>query len=71
MGVSQRYRNSALAMALTFGLVEAVRVSQRTSGMQHLEMGWVLEDNFALLRLMRMLGGRQYKTYRIYEKTLA
>jgi len=71
MGVRQQYRNSSLAMALVFGLIEAVRVSHRTSGMRHLEMGWVLEDNFALLRLMRMLGGRRYKTYRVYEKALS
>ena len=30
-----------------------------------------LEDNFALLRLMRLLGGRQYKSYRVYEKSLS
>jgi hypothetical protein len=38
--------------------------------MRYLEMGWVLEDNFALLRVMRLLGGQQYKNYRIYEKSL-
>jgi hypothetical protein len=70
MGVRKEFQGGALAMALAFGLIEAVRVSRRTSGMRHLEMGWVLEDNFRLLRLMRMLGGRQYKSYRVYEKSL-
>lgn len=71
MGVRQKFHTSALAMALVFGLIEAVRASGATSGMQYLEMGWVLEDNFALLRLMRLLGGHRYKTYRVYEKQLS
>jgi hypothetical protein len=70
MGVRQKFHTSSLAMALVFGLIEAVRASSATRGMRYLEMGWVLEDNFALLRLMRLLGGHQYKSYRVYEKPL-
>ncbi len=70
MGVRQKFQTSSLAMALVFGLIEAVRVSPALQGMRSLEMGWVLEDNFPLLRLMRLLGGHQYKTYRVYEKLL-
>jgi hypothetical protein len=70
MGVGQKYQTSSLAMALVFGLIENIRVSGAANGMTYIEMGWVLEDNFALLRLMRLLGGRQYKTYRCYEKPL-
>jgi len=70
MGVRQKFHTSTLAMALVFGLIEAVRASSATRGMRYLEMGWVLEDNFALLRLMRLLGGHQYKSYRVYEKSL-
>ncbi len=70
MGVRQKYQESSLAMALVFGLIEAVRLSNRARDMRYIEMGWVLEDNFALLRLMRLLGGRRYKSYRVYEKQL-
>ena len=70
MGVRQKFHTSTLTMALVFGLIEAVRASSATHGMRYLEMGWVLEDNFALLRLMRLLGGHQYKSYRVYEKSL-
>jgi hypothetical protein len=70
MGVRQKFHTSSLAMALVFGLIEAVRVSPAVEGLKYLEMGWVLEDNFPLLRVMRLLGGRQYKTYRVYEKPL-
>jgi hypothetical protein len=34
-------------------------------------MSWILEDNFRMLRVMRLLGGHRYKTYRVYEKLLA
>ena len=70
MGVRQKFHTSSLAMALVFGLIEAVRQSPAVKNLQYLEMGWVLEDNFPLLRVMRLLGGRQYKTYRVYEKPL-
>jgi hypothetical protein len=70
MGVRQKFQTSALAVALVFGMIEAVRLSPAVQGMEYMEMGWVLEDNFPLLRLMRLLGGRQYKTYRVYEKSL-
>ncbi len=70
MGVRQKFQGGSLAMALFFGLIEAVQASEQSAGLRRLEMGWVLEDNFSLLRLMRMLGGHQYKSYRIYEKPL-
>jgi hypothetical protein len=70
MGVCQKFHTSSLAMALVFGLIEAVRESNAHEGMEFLEMGWVLEDNFPLLRVMRLLGGKQYKSYRVYEKSL-
>ncbi len=70
MGVRQKFQTSSLAVALVFGMIEAVRLSPAVEGMRFMEMGWVLEDNFPLLRMMRLLGGRQYKTYRVYEKPL-
>lgn len=70
MGVRQRFQDSTLAMALVFGLIEAVRDPILARQMRYLEMGWVLEDNFALLRLMSLLGGHRYKTYRVYQKSL-
>jgi hypothetical protein len=71
MGVRQKFQESSLAMALAFGLIDEVRLSGRTNTMRFLEMGWVLEDNFAMLRLMRLLGGTHRKTYRVYEKSLS
>jgi len=70
MGVRRKFQNTTLTMALTFGLIEAVREPILRRQMRYLEMGWVLEDNFRMLRIMRLLGGHRYKTYRVYEKLL-
>lgn len=39
-------------------------------GFRRVEFSWILEDNFPVQRIVRMIGGRLYKTYRIYEKKI-
>jgi hypothetical protein len=39
-------------------------------GLTGCEVSWMLEDNEAVLRSMRLWGGKHYKTYRMYDKTL-
>lgn len=39
-------------------------------GIKHAEMSWILENNDAISRPIRVLGGEIYKTYRFYEKNL-
>jgi hypothetical protein len=70
MGVRRKYQHSLLTMGIAFGLIDAVRQPVLDRQMQWMEMGWVLEDNFAMLRIMRVLGGQPCKTYRVYEKAL-
>jgi hypothetical protein len=70
MGVRKKFQHRSLTMALAFGLIEAVREPVLQRKMRYLEMGWTLEDNFAMLRIKRLLGGKHCKTYRIYEKAL-
>ena len=70
MGVRRRFQGGTFAMALAFGLIEAVRRPVLERQMQFLEMGWTLEDNFPMLRMKRLLGGELCKTYRVYEKPL-
>lgn len=36
-------------------------------GYEDAEMSWVLENNVTMNRAARLIGGRRYKTYRIYE----
>ena len=39
-------------------------------GIPHAEMSWILENNDAISRPIRVMGGEVYKTYRFYDKKL-
>jgi hypothetical protein len=40
------------------------------AGYRSTEISWVLEDNDMMIKAAEALGGRRYKTYRIYEKAI-
>jgi hypothetical protein len=39
-------------------------------GYQRAECSWILEDNVLMQRGLEAIGGKRYKTYRIYEAPL-
>ena len=39
-------------------------------GYKRIEGSWILESNTMMNRIIERLGGRRYKTYRIFEKSL-
>jgi hypothetical protein len=39
-------------------------------GYKRLEGSWILESNTMMNQIIERLGGKRYKTYRIYEKPL-
>lgn len=69
-GVRKRYHRSPLGAALVLLLLEALRTSAAKAGFRHAELSWILEDNAAIRQVIEGIGGRPYKTYRIYEKGL-
>jgi hypothetical protein len=71
MGVRKRYQGSPRGAALALGVIEAVRSWHAAHGAREGELSWVLEDNRPTQDLLDLLGARAYKTYRIYEKSLA
>ena len=71
MGVRKRYGDDLLGRLLALHVVEALRREAMASGIKAVEMSWVLETNQPMRHLAEAVGGRAYKTYRIYEKTLA
>jgi hypothetical protein len=71
MGVRRKYRGTARGAALALGVIEAVRSWHAAHGAKAAELSWVLEDNRATHEIIQMVGGRPYKTYRVYEKALA
>jgi hypothetical protein len=64
MGVLPEYR--ALGIDSLF-YVETARGSF-AKGYEYCEMSWILESNDMMNRIIERLGGKIYKTYRVYEK---
>ena len=50
-------------------LAETLSACQR-EGFQECEASWVLENNEAVQRVIRIFGGQRYKTYRLYERAV-
>jgi hypothetical protein len=70
-GIRRRYHGTPLGAALGLLVLENLRRTTARLGYSHVELSWVLEDNVPARRLIEGVGGRAYKTYRIYEKALA
>jgi len=66
MGVAESHRNRGIDACF---YVETARAAL-ARGYRQCEMSWILESNTMMNRIIRRLGGRVYKTYRVYEKEL-
>jgi hypothetical protein len=70
MGVRCRYHDSLMGAALAFGVIADVREPAVKRGLKEAELSWILEDNMGMRNIIESIGGRVYKTYRIYSKQL-
>ncbi len=70
MGLRKRHQRSAVGTVLLYALIERLRVGMLRVGFRRIEMSWVLEDNKPMRRIIEDVGGRVYKTYRIFEKEI-
>ncbi len=70
MGVLQKYQHSPLGIALAYLLIGTLRSTALARGIREVEMSWILEDNKGMRSILDSIGSRQYKRYRIYEKSL-
>jgi GNAT superfamily N-acetyltransferase len=64
LGVKDKYRGKGLESAM---LIEGLKVGIN-AGVRESEASWILEDNVMMCRVLEAIGGRPYKTYRIYER---
>jgi hypothetical protein len=71
MGVRKRHGDGMMGRLLALHVVDALRREALARGITAVEMSWILEDNLPMRHLAEAIGGRPYKTYRVYEKTLA
>ena len=67
LGVLAEYRNRGIYPLLLAELHTQLVTNTRY---RRIEFSWVLEDNRPINHAAEMVGGRHYKTYRIYQKTL-
>ena len=70
MGVRRRYHDSLMGAALAFGVIASVQQPGQKRGLKEAELSWILEDNLRMRDILESIGGRVYKTYRIYCKQL-
>jgi len=66
LGVKKEFRNRGIELLLIRRAIE----SARALGWEYGEMSWTLEDNDLVNRLIEAVGGRVYRKYRVYEKTV-
>jgi len=66
LGVKAGFRRRGIDAAL----VHQAAVNSHAKGYVWCEVGWTLEDNDLINRLIEAVNGDQYKTYRIYERAL-
>ncbi len=70
MGVLPEFKNKPLGSLLALLTVGAVREAQLKLGMPICEMSWVLETNTQTCHSIEDIGGKVYKTYRMYERAI-
>ena len=55
---------------MTLAFIEEMRRRGRGFSIDHIEFGWVLEDNMGMRRPIEMSGAEIDKVHRVYEKRL-
>ncbi|MDO8722155.1 MAG: hypothetical protein Q7J31_07975 [Syntrophales bacterium] len=70
MGIRRCYHDSLLGAGLAYRVINDLREPVTSHGIKNVEMSWILEDNTGIRKIIEDIGGRVYKTYRIYSKHL-
>jgi len=67
LNVLEKYRRRGIAELL---ILQTLDYGKNTLGYTGAELSWTDEDNDLVNRTIQAVGGRRYKTYRIYEKPI-
>ena len=71
MGIRRSVTGGLVGALAPFLVIDAMRKGLQAKGVRQVELSWILEDNRPMRHIIEALGARPYKTYRVYEKTLA
>jgi GNAT superfamily N-acetyltransferase len=66
LGVLPEYRGQGFDSLMYLDLIKTAH----RKGYKWAEMSWILENNMMVNRAIELLGGKVYKTYRVYQKSL-
>jgi hypothetical protein len=70
MGIRRKHHGTVLGATLLPMMFEKLRTRFLERNLEELEMSWILEDNTSMRRVLEGIGGKAYKTHRVYEKAL-
>ncbi|RLB78055.1 MAG: N-acetyltransferase [Deltaproteobacteria bacterium] len=70
MGVKHRYQGSRLGVAIALMMISPIHMKARKEGIKEVDMSWILEQNYAMRKIIESVGSTLYKRYRIYQKEL-
>ena len=70
-GVRRKYLKNMLGPMLVGTLMHHLFREATARGMERVEVSWILEENTPMRRLAKKMGTRHYKTYRMFQKSLA
>jgi hypothetical protein len=70
-GIRRALHRKIAGGALILAFIEEMRWRSISSPIEHIEFGWVLEDNLGMRRPIELTGARIDKVHRVYEKNLA
>ncbi len=70
MGVAKEHQTTPVGAALAIGVIDAIRAYHSARGTRWAELSWILETNEPTRNIVKAVGGREYKTYRIFERAL-
>jgi hypothetical protein len=71
MGIRRKHHGSVLGATLLPLMFDRLKEPFLKRGLERVEMSWILEDNLPMRRVIEGVGGKVYKTYRLYEQSLA
>ncbi|MFQ5562047.1 MAG: dATP pyrophosphohydrolase [Parvularculaceae bacterium] len=70
MGVRRKLHAKPVGAAFAYKIIDMVNDYNIDRGVVRTELSWILESNTSMVNMLTEMGGRIYKTYRIYEKGL-
>ncbi len=70
LGIKKKWRSVRKYAGLSAYLYVQMNRSAHLLGMKRGELSWTVEDNAPINVAIKLMGGKIYKTYRVYERTL-